>query len=265
MRVNLSNIGFKANQNQQRQFQAQNINNTQPKQQIQQHLENADSFERKKPPMTEEEMRAKIQKSASINRAVGAISAIAVVAMIHGLTPIRTQSYGNTVSEVANYVDMPSEILAEMNDVSVHDVLPSVRLPKKFNRTEEEIKKIEEKLEKNNLSDRKRENLNEELMILKERKALQDKMGVAYYDDLDSRAYIQLNDSYLASDVEYAWGISEGTIEKHNDLIYRWTQSKTEEGVYETNSSKKYAFGLVEIPLNQLDINDSKHLLRAEE
>lgn len=129
---------------------------------------------------------------------------------------------GRTVAEAADFCDVDSRAIMLANDIAdENETINEIILPEKYSVLDEEISKIEERIE--SASGSELEELEEKLAELKERKSIQDELAQVYVVEDGKYAYIIPNESGINSEeLKDAFGIDDGVLRKYNDLSYDW-------------------------------------------
>ena len=132
----------------------------------------------------------------------------------------KLDTYENSIAEVAEFVDVPEEILIQTNGINLLKEQTEMYIPAEYNALDVEIEKYKAKLEAEDLSPKDKAKYEENLASLIERRNLQDKYGVTYIDERDGTAYIYLNEPTPVEKVKSIWGIDDGVIQEYNKIDY---------------------------------------------
>lgn len=187
----------------------------------------ADAFQRRRPISDEEiayrnkikqEAAAKKEKTeARKNKAIGAGSASAVLlaaylisSIINGSQPSyeTINGHGNSVEEIADYLNMPTKIVEMVNKADSDDILDKYIIPEEYNGFDVALDKLNKKLVDQD-DPKKIAVIEEKIEEITLRKKALDKMGTVYIDPKTETAHIFLNGTQKAEDVKTVLGITK--------------------------------------------------------
>lgn len=129
----------------------------------------------------------------------------------------------HTITEVAEWtgVDEKAILLANQMD-NANEKVGEIVLPESYDPLEENISQLQERIEKDKLTSKERERLQEELDFLLAKKEQQEAIGEIYIDEDGKFVYIVPDKVTSAEGIKDAYGIKDGVLREYNDLDYTW-------------------------------------------
>lgn len=130
---------------------------------------------------------------------------------------------GHTITEVAEWsgVDEKAILLAnQMTDAN--EQVDDIVLPESYSPLEEDISKLQERLEKDKLTNEERLELQEELDFLVSKQQEQNAISASFIDEDGKFVYIVPDERTSAETIKDAYGIKDGVLKDYNDMDYVW-------------------------------------------
>ncbi len=205
------------------------------------------------------------------------ITALAVAASIHSCNANKDNinaveipfDYNNTsISEIAEIYNSDEDIIFAYNNIDEDTNLSEIEeitVPMVYSSTQNKIDDLQNKLFSDNISDKKRSSIEEEIKELKEQKEIQDAVALSYTDG--KYIYYKLNPSSEETSDEvqkiYSYGsinvetfkdlfnIKDGTLKKYNNLSFSFESN--EYGGYKDYTRGHLSSGdIVKVPLSAI-------------
>ncbi len=208
---------------------------------------------------------------AGFGTAVLLSAVINVIGMINGHTPAETKIKVDEfepyqLSNISEIYDVPVDILKEFNNIDDnfdYEELKEVKIPTMYNKTGEEIEKLQDKLYSPFLSDEKRAEYEDKLEDLKELQNKQNKITKAYTDGKYVYFYIEILDnigevdpdaSISAEFLKSLYGIKDGYIQAFNPHLVQadWRSNENgdinDHGYFDYTSTRFHNGDVVKVP-----------------
>lgn len=152
-------------------------------------------------------------------------------------------------------VDERAILLANTID-SKEAALGEIVLPTEYEMYSDEISELNEKLQDDKLSDKKKEQCEEKLNDILSKQEKQNELATVYVDSDGKYAYILPKESGIyAEDIKEAFGIKDGVIRNYNsNLEYSWGEDGTEDmpGYYKDYTYSTIPYEGIKVPFDSL-------------
>ncbi len=178
--------------------------------------EHGDSFKRSRPAAK----KHKVSNAAKLS--IGLSAALALIIAHEASTiaqpkPASMPTNGHSISEIAEFTDVPDTLLYQLNDIKEGEKTPDTLIvPEKYEAYEDKIDEIITKLQDDNISAEERASLSIKLGELQEKQNLQNEVAQVYKNC--DKAYIVPNASIAYEELKDTFNIPDGEIIKYNDI-----------------------------------------------
>ncbi len=178
-----------------------------------------------------------------------------------------------SITEISNTYNVPVEAILAYNNIKSEDgniSLKELKIPASFDYIQPKIKTLQQELYSDSLSEEKRQEIENQIKILRQKKEEQDSVATVYKDY--ENVYITINLSDLAPEKykeKYALGVNietlkklfdieDGAIEKNNKLNAQWqaTDASGENGYYDYTLNWFHNGDVIVVPLSSIKTND---------
>lgn len=178
--------------------------------------EHGDSFKRNHPAAK----KHRVSNAAKLSMGLSAALALIIAHEASTLAqpkPTSMPTNGHSISEVAEFTDVPNTLLYKLNDIHEGEETPdTIVVPQKYEACEDEINEIITKLQDENITNEERASLSTKLGELQEKQNLQNEVAQVYKNC--NTAYIVPNEEIPYEDIKEAFNIPDGEIIKYNDI-----------------------------------------------
>lgn len=178
--------------------------------------EHGDSFKKSRPAAK----KHRVSNAAKLSMGLSAALALIIAHEASTLAqpkPTSMPTNGHSISEIAEFTDVPDSLLYQINDLQEGEKTPDTLIvPEKYEAYEDEINEIITKLQDENITNEERASLSTKLGELQEKQNLQNEIAQVYKNC--DKAYIVPNASITYEELKDTFNIPDGEILKYNDI-----------------------------------------------